>query len=182
MPIFSSGTIVLIPDPTAPVGWTNIASLNGNGIRIVTGAGGVANSSPIYSWASSLSTQPWANSGPSSPGGAIRITVNPGTGSNTLIIDHMAAHRHVGTGLHQTAAGVTVYTGSFNPTPAPPTYSQGCATSSPTALRNSNSAGSDSGHNHLLSTFSSSQGNISFTSGSANLEVSYINALLCQKD
>lgn len=156
---FPQGTHMLFVQSAAPVGWTKITTHNNKALRVVSGAassgGDVSFTDAFSNLALSISTA---------------VTVD----SHTLTESQMPSHRHrlrSGTGF----ADVTTYrtTGSDHHGRWSPLERINGSQGNGGTYTGMENTGGGSAHNHSASATST---------GSLNLNVAYVDVIICEKD
>lgn len=181
--LFASGTTALFAQAAAPVGWTQVTSLDDAALRVVSGTGGSSGGTYGFTTAFSSSRTVSGSVGNTVATGTIGSTTAGGSitgsvSSATLATSQIPSHDHPQRGYPE--LGNAGYQPSGAGAPTTITYSV------PTGLTggggshtHGNTFGfSGAAHNH---TFSGAAHNHTVTA-SVNLAVKYLNIIQCSKD
>lgn len=182
---FASGTVLIFRQSVAPSGWTKLSdsSLNNAALRVVTGSvssGGTRDFSSVFA-------ENYAGSGSASASGALSLSSST-TGSTTLSINQIPAHRHF------VAADVTSHTGSSLSSSnqvkrggfqelssfSGEAYHFGGVSTDATIGRTSET-GNSQGHTHSLSGITAASHSHTVTT-ETDLGVKYVDVIIAQKD
>lgn len=152
-PAFTSGTVMLFGQTSAPTGWTkDTSNYNNSALRIVTGSVSTGGS---VDFTTAFASQ--------TPSGSVSISSITGSaGATTLSTPQIPSHNH------------TYNAASFNSS----TGDGGSGAKSPFTGNTSNTGGGGS-HDHP---FSFSSGSASFTGSAINLAVKYVDVIRATKD
>lgn len=186
---FSSGTIMLFQQTSAPTGWTKITTHNNKALRVVSGTassgGSVAFTTAFASQAVS-GTISSETAGGSISGTALTTAQLPAhthTFSDTATTSSNGSHTHTlgftelggsGSGNPQAENG-----GSSGSTYTETTSSSGSHTHSVTVSGTTSSTGSGSTHTH---TFTGTAHDHTFSGTAINLAVQYVDVIFASKD
>lgn len=154
MPIFASGTVTPFKQTSAPTGWTKLTSIDNAGIRIVSGTAG---SGGTGNFTDILNYRTWTGS----------VGTSGEVGAYSLTTSNLPDHNHPYT---YTATNVA----SAYATAPYASYSQ--ATTAPIVTSASGAAGGGQAHSHPVSL------SLSFSGGSHNFSVKYLDVILASKD
>ena len=148
-----SGTVVVFYQSSAPTGWTKVTSQNNKALRVVSGTGGGSGGSNNFTTA--------FNSSRSTSGGSVN--------NHTLSTSQMPAHQHHGRGPNHD-------TNSAN--------SQGYpANNNHNSFRTSDRGRDRQVHIDAIESTGGSQAhNHGFTNPNINLNVQYIDVIICRRD
>jgi hypothetical protein len=150
---FTSGTVMLFGQTTAPTGWTkDTTNYNNSGLRVVTGT--------VTTGGSVDFTTAFASQ---TPTGSVSITsVSGSAGATTLSVAQIPSHRHISTGSVS----------------APP-YEYPGPNGSQTGARYGGYEGGGGSHTHP---FSFSSGSGTFSGNAINLAVKYVDVIRATKN
>ena len=162
---FESGTRLAFNQNTAPQGWTVITSAShaGSALRIVNAAtsgaqvGGSNEFTSVFNTAINVSIQ----------GSTDSSTLSGSTASHTLTLSQIPSHTH----------SITLR----DPSDTQTAYNAGSSDDVVVGTDTTSAAGGGQGHSHSLSGLSSHSHTVSITD-SFNLNVKYVNFIVCEKD
>lgn len=154
-PAFTSGTVMLFGQTSAPTGWTkDTSNYNNSALRIVTGSVSTGGS---VDFTTAFASQ--------TPSGSVSISsISGSAGATTLSTPQIPSHSH----------SLTVWAANKS---VPNRIKSGSQSNDATA--NTNSTGGDGSHTHP---FSFSSGSGSFTGNAINLAVKYVDVIRATKD
>jgi len=189
---FESGTRLAFNQNTAPQGWTVITSAShaGAALRIVNAAtsgaqvGGSNEFTTVFNTAIVVSIQ----------GSTEAATLSGSTGSTAITTAQIPAHQHEGFAYYRVAGGQYTWPGSNTYAPDTIYHENGGHTNNNTntmgragvdITKTMQSSGTQintaSGHTHSLSGLGSHSHTVTITD-SFNLDVKYVNFIVCEKD
>lgn len=165
---FVAGTITIFNQTSAPTGWTKITTYDDHALRVVAGSTSVGGS---LSFSSCLTTRTWA--------GSVSSSGSSSTGTTTLSAPQIPFHTHTfktefrnpAVSADNPASGFA-QTGGAAPT-VPAILSTPGAAQEP---RTSNATGGGGSHAHPISL------NMSFTGGTSDFSVNYMDVILASKN
>lgn len=189
-----SGTVMLFVQAAAPVGWTKLTTHDDKALRIVSGTGGGSGGSVAFTTAFASKTVAGSINNTtatgSMSGGSISSTTATGSmsggsvGNTTLTSDQMPSHSH---GVYSSA--IVWDGGSVSP-------ARSVATSGTTY--STSSAGGNAAHGHAFTaptytqsahthtltapTYTQSAHGHTFTGTGIDLNVQYVDTIICRKD
>jgi hypothetical protein len=167
---FTSGTLMLFQQTSAPTGWTKQTTHNNKALRVVSGS---ASSGGSVGFTTAFASQAVNGSiGNTTAGGSVNIS-GGSVGSYTLTTADIPGHTHSTTlPVWGGCAGLTAWGQR--------------SISSPTSTITSASTGSGGGHGHSFSaptgSFTGTAHNHTFTGTAINLAVSYVDLIIASKD
>ncbi len=156
-PAFTSGTVMLFGQTSAPTGWTkDTTNYNNSALRIVTGSVSTGGS---VDFTTAFTSQ--------TPSGSVTISsISGSAGSTTLSTPQIPSHSHL----------VPLYTSGKQPTNR---VQRGGTTASEAAQAPTYPEGGGGSHSHP---FSFSSGTGSFSGNAINLAVKYVDVIRATKD
>jgi hypothetical protein len=151
---FTSGTLMLFQQTSAPTGWTKQTTHNNKALRVVSGT---ASSGGSVAFTTAFASK--------TPTGSVSITsVSGSAGATTLTTPQIPSHTHT-----QAAGGGGGYLPANPDFPSPLTANPG----------NTGSTGGGGSHTHP---FSFSSGSGTFSGNAINLAVQYVDLIIASKN
>lgn len=168
-PAFTSGTLMLFQQTSAPTGWTKQTTHNNKALRVVSGSASFGGS---VGFTTAFASQAVNGSiGNTTAGGSVSLS-GGSVGSYTLTTTDIPSHNHQSTNRAANFGGSTFYVLGNGDGGAPT-----LATSS---------TGGGGGHSHSFSapsgSFSGTAHNHTFTGTAIDLAVSYVDLIIASKD
>ena len=160
--VFASGTKMLFQQTAAPTGWTKDTSHNDKALRITSGTVGTGGS---VAFETAFASQ--------TPAGTISTSVTGTVANTTLTVSQIPAHTH--TGNVDLRTNWEAGTSSQSPVGTGNARYDGTG-SSPTFT--TNATGGGGAHNHGWSGSATS----TFTGTAINLDVQFVDVIICTKD
>ena len=167
---FPSGTLMLFQQTAAPTGWTKQTTHNDKALRVVSGT---ASSGGTTAFSTALATP--AVSGISLSGepavGTLAVSVSGSISSTTLSVNQIPSHSHNYTFRNSGNSGGG--------------YTQPNVGGNPSASTGSTGGGGGHNHGHNLSgTLNGAPGvgNLAVSSGTATINVQYVDLIIASKD
>jgi len=161
--VFASGTRMIFHQTAAPTGWTKDTSHNDKALRITSGTVGTGGT---VAFETAFASQ--------TPSGSVSTSISGTVANHTLSVDQIPAHGHSITGTYTvdngSGGGGSFPHGSARSTP-------GVSIANFLNISASNTGGGQA-HNHGWSGSASS----SFSGSAMNLDVQFVDIIICQKD
>ena len=163
--VFASGTKMLFQQTAAPTGWTKDTSHNDKALRITSGTVSTGGS---VAFETAFASQGVA--------GTISNSVSGSTAAHTLTVAQMPSHNHTGTVQQREDFNPTTGTTTQTPLGFGDTRGGSRASNSPLTIANT---GGGQGHSHGAGSLSVTS---SFTGTAINLDVQFVDVIICTKD
>lgn len=166
-----AGTKMLFAQSSAPTGWTKDTTHNDKTIRVVTGTASSGGSNTFSSAFSNIT-----------PSGSIATSVTGSVQDHSLVLDEIPSHQHFlaksgTTSTRQTFNSTTYISEGYTTANTNHEYTLSGSTS-PADVGLSSSAGGGQGHNHGWNGTATS----TFTGNAINLDVQYVDVIICTKN
>jgi len=155
---------MLFAQSAAPTGWTKDTTHNDKTIRVVTGTASSGGSNTFSSAFSNIT-----------PSGSVTTSVTGSVQNHTLTIAQMPAHNH--SGVVQQREDFNPTTGTTTQTPLGFGDTRGGSRASASPLTINNTGGGQA-HSHGWNGTATS----SFTGNTINLDVQYVDVIICTKN
>ena len=161
--IIPAGSLMLFQQSSAPTGWTKATAHDNKALRVVTGS---ASSGGSNTFAAAFNNSQTVSGTTSSTS----VTITGSTAGHTLTEAQMPAHSHREGGIQEFGTTSSISTGTRN-----------TGNSSPGNQFLTQETGGDQAHSHDVGTLAGGAHTHTF-SDTFNLDVQYVDVIICSKD